>query len=243
MVVRKAIFLLTALVLTVFGYGAWRYAALVPPVRTAEIYIRALASGNTETAEGYAAGSAAFAASRLKNSTVTAQVVSISCSTTALGRGWARILAVVELTLQDGTADVGWYGLDVAKTGQNWKVVSFQEVEPVLSGTALFISRADAEAARQVFEAYMGTMSSGDWQEAAKHLTGTARRNQEASAAALGKGAVIGKVKGLHIEPVWERGKEMVVKFGYTVDGRDVSVLAAFYKTGQGWKITRVLQI
>lgn len=240
---RKILFLMmVALVLAVAGFGVWRVLASAPPRRAAETYIRALAAGDVETALRSSSGSAAYTASRLKESEVTAKVEDISCSVAALGRGWVGLLATVEVSLKDGSVDVGWYGLDMAKTGRGWKVVSFRQIDPELSGTALFMSRADAEAARQIFEEYMGALAAGDWQGAAKRLTGTARRSQEAGAAVLGKGAVIGKMEGLQAEPVWGQEKEMEVKFGYTVDGRDVSVLATFYRTGQGWKITRVLQ-
>lgn len=240
---RKVLLSLTAaLVLAVFGFGAWRLSAAAPPKRAAEAYVRALASGDAETALDYSSGSAAFAASRLRGSKVTAKVEDVSCSVAALGRGWARVLTTVELTLQDGTADVGWYTLDVVKAGREWKVVSFREAEPEISGTGLFVKKTDVAAAKQVFESYLDGLAAGDWQGAAKFLVGPIRRNQEMGAAVLGKGAVIGKTEGLQAEPAWERGKSLVVKLGYRLEGKYVSVITAFYRTGQGWKIAKIIQ-
>lgn len=243
MMARKVLLALTAaLVLAVLGFGAWRLSAAAPPERAAEAYVRALASGNAETALDYSSGSAAFAASRLRGSKVTAKVEDVSCSVSALGRGWARVQATVELTLQGGSADAGWYTMDVVKAGREWKVVSFREAEQELSGVSIFVKQADVEAAKQVFQQYLDTLAAGDMQGAAKHLAGTARRSQEMGAAVLGKGAVIGKVEDLRTEQVWERGKELILRFGYKVDSRNVSVLTAFYRTEQGWKIVKLIQ-
>lgn len=214
----------------------------MPPARVAEAYIRAIASGDADAALSVSSGSAAWAASRLKGSGVTAEVRGVDCSVAAQGRRWARVLVTVELILKDGSADVGWYSLDMVKTGQGWKVASFQETEPELTGTSSYVSRADAKEAEQVFRSYLDALTAGDWQNAVKYLAGPSRRNQEMGAAVLGKGAVLGKIEDLRTEPVWKRGKELVLKFRYIVDSRNVSVMAIFFKTEQGWKITKVIQ-
>ncbi|SHE97116.1 hypothetical protein SAMN02745218_01175 [Desulfofundulus australicus DSM 11792] len=245
--VRKVLLALTAaLILAVLGFGAWRFSASAPPRKAAENYVRALAAGDAEAALQYSSGSAAFAASRLKGSKVTAKVEDVSCSVAALGRGWAKVLATVELTLQDGSADVGWYSVDAVKTSQGWKVVSFREAEPDMSGVSgvgLFVNRAEADAANRVFQGYLDALAAGDWQGAAKYLAGPARRSQEMGGAVLGKGAVIGKVEKLKAKPVWKRGKSMLMRFGYQVESRDVSVLAGFFRTKQGWRIMKINQI
>ena len=41
---------------------------------------------------------------------------------------------------------------------------------------------------------------------------------------------------------MWKREKELVIRYGYAVDGRDVSVMVVFFKTGQGWRIVKVTQ-
>lgn len=240
---KRPVMLITGIIfLLIVSYGIWHTSAVVPPCRAAEAYIRTLAAGDVETALKYSSGNAAYAASRLKDSHVTAQVDCISCSVASLGWGWARVIATVELTLRDGSADVGWYSLDVVKASQDWKVVSFQENGPELSGTSICVNSANMEAAKQVFESYLAELAAGDWQASAKYLIGPARRSQEMGAAILGKGAVIGKVEALRAIPVWEKGKEIMVRFGYKVKNRDVSVIVELYRTGQGWKITRVLQ-
>jgi len=243
---RRLISLIAAgiVLLAFISYGTWKALASIPPRQAAETYIRALAAGDVETALKSSSGSAAYAASRLKGSEITANVEDVSCSVAALGRGWARVLATVELTLQDGSVDVGWYSLDVVKAGQSWKVVSFREAGPEHEGTDIFFtSQTDISATRQVFQDYLNALAAGDWQSAAKYLAGPARRIQEAGTATLGKGSVINKAEALTAEPVWGKGKEMMARFDYKVDGRNASVLVGFYRTGQGWKITRVLQL
>lgn len=240
---KKIVIALIVVVLVVISsFLVWRALAAATPRHVAVAYINALAAGDAETALQYSSGGAAFAASRMKGSKVTAKVDSTFYSVEALGRGWARALTTVELTLQDGSADVGWYSMDVVKSEQGWKVVSFREAEPELSGVSLLVKQADTEAARQVFQGYLDALAAGDWRGATECLVGPARRSQEMGAAVLGKGAVIGKVEELKAEPVWKRGKEMVVRFCYVVDGRDVSVITMFFKTTQGWKITKIVQ-
>ncbi|MCL6557717.1 MAG: hypothetical protein K6U74_02730 [Firmicutes bacterium] len=224
------------------SYITWSALASGPPLRTAESYVRALAGGDAGTALKLSTGTAAWAASRLKESDVSVKIESVKCSVVASSRSWARVTVAVELTLRDGSADVGWYSLDVTKTGQEWKVVSFHEAEPDLSGVSLLVKQADVEAAKQAFQQYLDALTTGDMQSAAKHLAGPARKAQEMGAAVLGKGAVVGKVEGLKAEPAWERGKEMAVRFDYSIDGRSVSVLSTFYRTTQGWKIVKVVQ-
>lgn len=243
-VYKKLMFGITGLIfLSTFVYSFWRVSANIPPCKTAEAYIRALCSGDAGAALQNSSGGAAVTASRLKGSKVTAQVEDVSCSVAAMGRWWARVLTTVELILQDGTADVGWYALDAVKTGREWKVVSFREADPEISGTGLFVKKTDVAAAKQVFESYLDALAAGDWQGAAKYLAGPARRSQEMSEVAIGKGAVIGRVEKLKAEPVWKQGKSMAVRFSYKVDDRNVSVFAVLYRTIRGLRIIKIHQM
>ncbi|WP_156274763.1 hypothetical protein [Neomoorella glycerini] len=207
----------------------------------AETYLRALASGDAEGAKAVSSGKAAEAAGKLEGKNLSARVDEISTSVQALGRGWARVEATVELTLADGTADVGWYELDVMKEAGGWKVMSFHEDEPDLSGWSLLWGRAgDLAAAREVFVGYLDTLAAGKWDDAVKYLAGPARKSMETSREVLGKGKVIGKVDDLQAQLVWVSGKEMVVKFSYKVDGREVNKIAMFYKIGKRWYIIHI---
>lgn len=223
-------------------FAVWKILTLNQPRQVAETYIRALASGDVETALKSSSGSAAYAASRLRDSEITASVEDVSCSVDALGRGWARVLVAVELVLRDGSADLGWYSLDVVKIDKDWRVVSFRETGPELSGTSLLVSQADTNAAKRTFENYLTALTAGDFQGSAKYLVGPARRSHEAGAATLGRGAVIDKVEDLKGKPVWGKGNKITTVFAYKADGRDVSVMVELYRTKQGWKIVRVFQ-
>lgn len=241
---KRSVIIITGfmMLITVF-YGIWYVYTFSPPRQAAEDYIRALVAGDAETALKFSSGGAAYSASRVKESLVSARVDDVSCSVDALGRGWARVLSTVEISLQDGSVDVGFHSLDVVKTVQGWKVVSFRETGLQISGTDFYIGHVDAEAAKQIFQSYLDALTAGDWPSAAKFLVGPARRGQEMGAAVLGKGAIIAKAENLHVEPVLARGKEMVLKCGYKLEGKDVNVALELYKTVQGWKIARVVQI
>lgn len=186
-------------------------------------------------------GMAAEAAGKLEGKNLAARVDEVSTSVQALGRGWARVKATVELTLADGTADVGWYELDVMKEAGDWKVVSFREDAPDVSGWSLVLGRSkDVAAVREVFAGYLDALAAGKWDEATKYLTGPAKKSMEASREVLGHGKIIGKVDDLQARLIWARGKEVMVGFSYKVDGRDVDLAAVFYQTKDGWKIIEI---
>lgn len=213
-----------------------------PPREVARNYILALASHDAETALKYSSGIAAFTASRLKESATAGHVEFISFKTNALGQNWARVQAMVELILQDGSVDVGWYSLELMKNGQAWKVISFQEAEPELMGTSIFTKQTGFIEVKEVFQGYLDALAVGDWQESLKYLAGPARKSQEMSLAMLEKGTVLGEIKELNMESEWNRDNGLVARFSYRLHDRDISVLAWFYKTHQGWKIVKIVQ-
>lgn len=238
---RKKIILLIIAAMVIAGLlliFALQYVMAMPSRHTAEVYLRALATGDVDGAKAVSSGKAAEAAGKLEGKNLAARVDEVSTSVQALGRGWARVKATVELTIADGTADVGWYELDVIKEVGSWKVVSFREDAPDLSGWSLVWGRTgDVAAAKEVFAGYLDALAAGKWDEAVKYLAGPARKSMEASRDMLGKGAVFGKVESLQAKLIWARGKEMMVKFGYKANGRDIVVLADLHRTIQGWRI------
>ncbi|OIQ08711.1 lumazine-binding domain protein [Moorella thermoacetica] len=240
---RKKIFLLIAVLTIVVPLliSALQHVMAMPPRNTVEVYLSALASGDRERAKSVSTGRAAEAAEKLEGKNLAARVDEVSTSVQALGRGWARVKATVELTLADGTADVGWYELDVMKEAGGWKVVSFLEGAPDLSGWSLVLGRArDVEAAKEVFVGYLDDLAAGKWDEAVKYLAGPARKSMEASRDVLSKGKIIGRVDDLQAKLVWASGKEMVVEFSYKVDGRNVNLMTTFYRTIDKWKVVEI---
>ncbi|AOQ23119.1 hypothetical protein MTAT_29710 [Moorella thermoacetica] len=212
-----------------------------PIEKAAQSYLQALATGDLAAAREVSEGRAAEAAGMLEGKNLAARVDEISTSLQALGHDWARVKATVELTLKDGTADVGWYELDVMKETDGWKVVSFREGAPDLSGWSLVLGRAgDVEAAKEVFADYLEALAAGKWDEAVKYLAGPARKSMEASRDVLSKGKIIGRVDDLQAKLVWASGKEMVVEFSYKVDGRNVNLMTTFYRTIDKWKVVEI---
>ncbi|WP_164920296.1 hypothetical protein [Neomoorella thermoacetica] len=216
-----------------------QHVMAMPPRNTVEVYLSALASGDRERAKSVSTGRAAEAAGKLEGKNLAARVDEISTSLQALGRDWARVKATVELTLKDGTADVGWYELDVMKEAGGWKVISLREDAPDLSGWDLVGgSSKDVVAAREVFAGYLDALAAGKWDEAVKYLAGPARKSIEASRDVLSKGKIIGRVDDLQSKLVWAKGKEMIVEFSYKADAKAVELTAELYHTPQGWRIT-----
>ncbi|MGI9862545.1 hypothetical protein SDD30_14285 [Moorella naiadis] len=231
--------LLPAVILLVLA--VMRIAEAGPPQRAADTYIHALASGDVDGGKAVSSGKAAEAAGKLEGQNLAARVDEVSTSVQALGRGWARVEATVELTLQDGTADVGWYDLDVVKEAGGWKVASFREYAPNPSGWSLLWGRSkDVAAAKEVFAGYLYALAAGKWDDAVKYLAGPARKSMEASRDVLSKGKIIGKVDDLQAKLVWARGKEMMIRFNYKIDGRETGVMAVFYETKYGWRICHI---
>lgn len=238
---RRALPVAAALaVLLVLGFSAWRLAVARGPEKVSEAYLRALASGDAEAAKSLSAGSAARAAARLEGRGLQAGVRAVGCRAAALGSGWARVEASVELALSDGSADVGWYALDAVKTADGWRVVSFKETGPYTRGVTLPAGSSALKAAEGTFRGYLEALAAGDWAGAARFLAGPARADHEASAPVLGKGALFSSAGGLTSRAVYRRDRLLVAEHSYTVDGRNAAAVVCYWKTSQGWKITRV---
>lgn len=242
----KSIFLVCTgiFALIILSLFIWRIVAISAPLDVTKTYIKALASGDTQTALANSSGKAALTAARLKDEKITARVDDISCKVLAYGsKGWVNVKAKVGLALKDGTAEVSWYNIEVVKTDQNWKVVSLSEATPELSGTSFFVSQTNVQKAQIVFNDYLFALTKNDWAEATKHLAGLARRQQELSTPVLSKAPVINKVANVRMYGVWEKNGLLVCRSDYEVDGRQSSSIVTLdeVKTGE-WLIVNIEQ-
>ncbi|WP_406676431.1 hypothetical protein [Moorella sp. ACPs] len=189
-------------------------------------------------------GRAAEAAGKLEGKNLVARVDEISTSLQALGRDWARVKATVELTLKDGTADVGWYELDVMKEAGGWKVVSFREGAPDLSGWSLVLGRAgDVEAAKEVFVGYLDDLAAGRYKEADQWLAGPALKEHLAAGDVLSKGKLLEAVSEVSLTPLARDGKLLVARCDYHAGEKKIGVAAVFYRTAQGWRIVGIQNV
>lgn len=226
------------------AFGAWRYAAGLGPKRAAREYVLALARGDARAAQNVALGSAAYAAAGLQGEDVRpAEVRSVDAYLSTLGRGWALVEAEAELVLSDGTADVGWYRLELVKADGGWKVVDFRPVAPRLSGVGLAAWGRDAGAAGDAFTEYLRLLAQGRYAEAARLAVGPARAAQEREIQVLGKAPLFKEVSEVSARPLWRRGKYLALAADYRVDGRTVSVVVLMYRTKQGWRIAGVSEV
>ncbi|WP_153060775.1 hypothetical protein [Moorella stamsii] len=204
----------------------------------AETYLHALASGDIEGAKAVSTGRAAEAAGKLEGKNLAAWIDEISTSVQALGHGWARVKATVELTLADGTVDVGWYELEFVREGGIWKVYSLKETAPRIEGYHMDRpGKGDMREAEAVLKGYLEDLAAGRYREAARWLAGPALRKHLASAEVLGKGRIIEQIRDLVLMPLGSGDKVMLAEAGYRMGEKDVQVIVTFYRTALGWRI------
>lgn len=243
---RFWVFVLLCLVLLVslpgfFMSGAEKRCA----ENCAEAFIAALALKDVDGAKARSIGQAAFAAARLEQSPVQpAQAVTARADAALCGRGYAVARVTADVRLADGEWDVGFYKTALVKSGGEWKVASFREDAPPTGGfPRLFGRGAVLRETEAVFSRYLELLASGDYRGAASCLAGPARRGHEAGSDVFGKGRLIGEAGGLRSELLWAGGGAAAVRHSYTVDGREASVVATYYRTQGGWKIVEVVGI
>ncbi|NSW83617.1 MAG: hypothetical protein HPY90_10170 [Syntrophothermus sp.] len=241
---KKIFIAVGVLLLTIAGLAGVLYGEAVvaagSPKETAKNFAVALAEGDVDRAASLAVGEVAFKVSQAKGNLPAAKVDSIGCRTRAIGRGWAKVDVQMELTLADGSVDVGWYTTELVNE-DGWKVAAFRESQPELSGMTFFTGSPDG--VKKAFEGYAKALSEGDYTGAGKYLVGPARRLHEQSAPVLGKGKVLGTVEDVQAETIYQQGKVRVVRVKSLVDRREVELLVVGVQVKSGWKIAYVLQV
>lgn len=237
-----ALLVVTVIGLAVYFIWQWRFSSEERSVeQAARSYLQAMATGDLAAAREVSEGRAAEAAGKLEGKNLAARVDEVSTSVQALGRGWARVKATVELTLQDGTADVGWYELELLKGGEAWKVYSFRETGPRIEGRC--IGRPGMEELREaeaVFKGYLDDLAAGRYKEAARWLAGPAFREHLAASDVLGRGELLDVVGDLSLTPLAQDGKLLIARCDYRVGEKETSMVATFYRTAQGWRVVQV---
>lgn len=212
-----------------------------PIEKAAQSYLQALATGDLAAAREVSEGRAAEAAGKLEGKNLAARVDDVSTSVQALGRDWARVKATVELTLADGTADVGWYELDLVREGGIWKVYSFKETAPRIEGYNMDrLGKGDMREAEAVLNGYLDDLAAGRYKEAARWLAGPALREHLAASDVLGRGGVLDTASNLSLTPLARDEKLLIARCDYRVGEKETSVVATFYRTAQGWKVVMV---
>lgn len=205
--------------------------------KTADEFLCALAGGDIPEAVLVGGQVAYKLAQARENELPRAEVTTVDTETVAASEKWARVRAIVELTLADGSPDIGWYELELINQ-DDWKIVNVRETVPMVAGRGRRVSDKDLAETRAVFERYLSLMAAGKYEQAAKEcLAGPARRGQEAGASALGKATVIKDVRDLKATALYGRDKLAVVDCRYRADERPVRVLATFWRTTQGWRV------
>lgn len=141
--------------------------------------------------------------------------------------------------------DLIFYEIKLLKENESWKVFSLNEVEPALSISNLknTVDEKTENEIISIFKNYTHSLSKGEYEKASQYLIGKAKKMHTKANAALSKLNTVGKITELYYEPVHLEENAVVYKLNYKNNGTPLSVLAYFYRTGEGWKIYNVNQI
>ncbi len=191
-------------------------------------YFMALCSNDIKQAKEQVTGQALWSLSNIQE-LPQATIEKTSITISAGNKKWARVNAVIEIRLNDGTIDVGWYDIDLINTEQGWKIFNIRTQVPEADHS--LISNNDIEEPRKVFEEYLKTTS-------VECLVGSARTAQEQNQVKL----VPIEYKDLEMAPLGGNKKYKVLKASYFTD-RAVNLCVVFYKSVDGWKIINIQQI
>jgi len=206
-----------------------------------ETYMKSMASSGGCSGLAVSTGNAAYLAQRQITLKTYAAVEDLHSSVSGVGNGWARVLVTLELTLKDGSPDVGWYTVDLIRSGRDWQVVSVKERAPEIPGGSLFRRTESISQTEKVFKRYLDEVVNKNWKSAGKSLVGPARRNHELSTPVFAKGTPIKSYQGLHFQPLYHKGRVAVIGASYLADGRRVELMLYEYKTKQGWRIMDII--
>jgi hypothetical protein len=220
---------------------AWKSYIGIAPARAVDTYVCDLVAGDQKEALSKSSGPASFDSN--KATVIGASVVKLNVEIIDMGSGWAEALAYIELALQDGSHDAGWYQADLVWTNNSWKVISLSGAQPRASGLRWFNSKQDLAAASNVFTSYIQLLTQNRYQSAAKLLAGDARVAHESDAPALGKARLFKYAGSIHLTSLWRRGNQMVCRADYRIDGRAISAIVRFIRLGDGWHIMGLDQV
>lgn len=209
------------------------------PKLAAEEFLNAVLTQNLPVAREKSCGTVKFNISTNQgNSDYT--LASLTTTVEAHNGGLASTLSRVETKDGRNNADVHWFRLYLVDKG-SWLVYRIEETDPVVK-EAHIDSRAVASA-EKAFNSYVREVMNGGYEAAASYLIGRARNSHEQSANILALTPVIKKIDNLEFQIVTGSKTELVLEADYQVDGRNVSVLVAFHRTLDGWKIYNIAQI
>ncbi|MDD3040389.1 hypothetical protein [Bacteroides sp.] len=229
-------FIIILIVFGILSYVGFTRVTLLNSIKQAENkFITALVTGNMEEAKKHADGKVLW---HLNSATLPkAKLENIETSVVAYSNNWAQVDTTVEFSV-NGINDIGWYRVELAKTG-GWKVISIRQTDCPVFGRGSKISEQDLESIKRVFADYLEKVKTNDFKDIGKYLAGPARSAHEAHQTELSS-PLIQQYSNLTIKPLWIDGKTALVKCTYKVDDRDAEVIAGFYKTSQGWKLVKI---
>ncbi|KUG05224.1 hypothetical protein ASZ90_017297 [hydrocarbon metagenome] len=191
-------------------------------------YFEALCSNDIKQAKEQVTGQALWSLGNIQE-LPRATIEKTSITISAGNKKWARVNAVIEIRLNDGTIDVGWYDIDLINTEQGWKIFNLRTQVPEAKHS--LITNSDIEEPKKVFEEYLNTTS-------IEYLAGAARTAQEQNQVKL----VPIEYKDLEMAPLAGNKDYMVLKASYHTD-RAVNLCVTFYKSVDGLKIINIQQI
>ncbi len=216
---KKAIALIILALLIVGGVA--HYTVPDPRITaTTNNFVTALL--NNENPENYCTGDVLF---RIKTRELSkATPVSIKTTLTDNSRDFGRVYIEAEIQLPDKSIDVGFYEAELIKD-DGWKVYSFRETLP---RTNSFSIPWNAPELGSFYEEVFKQLSKNNDSLLAGPAK-TAFKNQPML-------KTTPEIQDLTTEILYN-SKLVIAKHTYTYDGRQVKVLAHYYKTVDGFKI------
>jgi len=218
-------------------YAVFKINAINEIKATATAFISHIATGDLEKPKSMAAGQVLWNLAQ-SDDLPKARVERIKTQVVGYSSEWAIVNCLAELTLENNQSDVDWYEIEMYRPENTWKVIRINNItpQPMDKGRA----NSSTDEAQNVMIQYLDACAKGEYQQASGYLAGQARRLQEQSFQTL-KGAVsTSGYTGFSFEPIYSSPELIKAFVSYELDGRQVRLVATFYKTIRGWKIVAI---
>lgn len=210
------------------------------PEATARAFFEAMAAGDYEAAAQFALGHLSTSLSLEESAAIDrSRIGALQVAIEASSDAWAAGTVRVENQLTNGHWDVLWYQIQLAKTGDGWRVVRVSPAGPTYAGKG---GDLPADFSGQAFTDYLALMADGRWSEAADRLVGIARITHETSQTTLGAAGqpLFESYTQPTLSLLWAQPDTVVMHAAYTVDNRPVVAQVTFVRTQGGWYVADV---
>lgn len=211
-------------------------------------FIRHLFAGDADKAGDTALGAVKFNVMANNTDYETQYAIkNINSETTFKADDMATVYSIIEFNdTHKNDHDLVFYEIKLLKENGAWKIFNLNETEPVLSNNPITDKKAiDAitDDSVNVFKDYTNALAAGDYNKAGDYLISKAKKMQSKANPAIQKLNIIGEITDISCNAIHTEENIFVSKIKYKNDNKPMTIIAYFYKTGEGWKIYNVNQI